>query len=462
LLSQQTHHALPCCVLQAHSAQHTNNAPAQGSNEQQHQQQDNPSGIVSLMQAWGQLSTRLQQPAAPADPSAGAAARQSNTAAGQSNAAAEDDVTQLILSALKLAVRSLSRVPAAAGSSNPASSNRPAVQRSLALAAALAELYANGLPLDAASIAAGIVAEAVDVAALHIRSVQAKLGPEVAGLVHDVLAVRHATDRVQLYDDAHSRCAERLRMKLKLCCVCSSSLARTCCNRAAQCATSCNIDILGLVAHFFTVKTASSRRASVLCRLLYPVCIGWLAVARLGMHQRKALAQWLQQQLHCLCPILNLLKNARLMPLAPILPLLCSAVLARHTSGCASMCVLLLCSAVLCSLQQMSGLPTPACSALRGWLLSAYDVRACAIEVVWRWLGLVQPPGLPHQQQLQALEALTIYCPLGHALGLGGCSAALEDAAFKVGGVSESFFGSVLQYDTVHCAFGPFEVSGGY
>jgi (p)ppGpp synthase/HD superfamily hydrolase len=75
------------------------------------------------------------------------------------------------------------------------------------------------------------------------------------------------------------------------------------------------------------------------------------------------------------------------------------------------------------------------CSALRGWLLSAYDVRACAIEVVWRWLGLVQPPGQPHQQQLQAMEALTIYCPLGHALGLGGCSAALEDAAFKVRGV---------------------------
>ncbi|KAF6251872.1 hypothetical protein COO60DRAFT_579617 [Scenedesmus sp. NREL 46B-D3] len=140
------------------------------------------------MQAWGHLSTRLQQPAAPAEPAAGAAA-------GSFNAALQDDATQLILSALKLAVRSLSRVPAAADGSGsagdgPASSNRPAVQRSLALAAALAELYASGLPLDAASIAAGIVAEAVDVAALHIRSVQAKLGPEVAGLVHDVLAVR--------------------------------------------------------------------------------------------------------------------------------------------------------------------------------------------------------------------------------------------------------------------------------
>lgn len=196
-----THHGLHCCVLQAINERLVNDASVQGSEQQQ---PGNSSGIVSLMQAWGHLSTRLQQPAAPAEPAAGAAA-------GSFNAALQDDATQLILSALKLAVRSLSRVPAAADGSGsagggPASSNRPAVQRSLALAAALAELYASGLPLDAASIAAGIVAEAVDVAALHIRSVQAKLGPEVAGLVHDVLAVRHATDRVQLYDDANSRC----------------------------------------------------------------------------------------------------------------------------------------------------------------------------------------------------------------------------------------------------------------
>lgn len=92
-----------------------------------------------------------------------------------------------------------------------------------------------------------------------------------------------------------------------------------------------------------------------------------------------------------------------------------------------------------------------ACSALRGWLLSAYDVRAAAIEVVWRWLDLAGPLGThnsnmassstsssvdqrpKHQQQLLAMEALTIYCPLGHALGLGVCAAGLEDAAFKVG-----------------------------
>eukprot|EP00879_Flechtneria_rotunda_P029163 GHRR01031441.1.p1 GENE.GHRR01031441.1~~GHRR01031441.1.p1 ORF type:complete len:284 (+),score=86.14 GHRR01031441.1:142-993(+) len=162
-------------------------------------QPSSPSGMVALMEAWGHLSSRLQQPNAPLQ-----------------DTTARDATTQLILSALKLAVRSLSRVPNAASSglampnsiSSIVSSDSKTewgVQRSLALAAALAELYANGLPLDAASIAAGIVADAVDVAALHIRTVQSKLGSEVAGLVHDVLAVRHAPDRAESYNDATSR-----------------------------------------------------------------------------------------------------------------------------------------------------------------------------------------------------------------------------------------------------------------
>jgi hypothetical protein len=122
-------------------------------------------------------------------------------------------------------------------------------------------------------------------------------------------------------------------------------------------------------------------------------------------------------------------------------------------AGLAAVSVLLCCPL----LQQIKYLASAlSCSALRGWLLSAYDVRACAIEVVWRWLGLVQPPGLPHQQQLQAMEALTIYCPLGHALGLGGCSAALEDAAFKVGGFGRVVWGPVFGVPVwctfAHCA----------
>jgi hypothetical protein len=75
-------------------------------------------------------------------------------------------------------------------------------------------------------------------------------------------------------------------------------------------------------------------------------------------------------------------------------------------------------------------------------------VRAAAIEVVWRWLDLAGSlssgssngssgrhgwAAAPHhQQQLLAMEALTIFCPVGHALGLGVCAAGLEDAAFKV------------------------------
>eukprot|EP00775_Hariotina_reticulata_P012229 gene12229-12367_t len=232
------------------------------------------------MQAWGHVSSHLQQPSS------------SQLHEADSN---EDATTELILEALKLTVRSLSRVPVSSPGSGArlpgagASSSTPAVKRSLALAAALSELYASGLPLDAASIAAGVVADAVDVGALHIRTVQAKLGPEVAGLVHDMLAVRHAPDRAEVYDDANS-------------------------------------------------------------------------------------------------------------------------------------------------------------SALRSWLLTAYDVRACAVEVAWRWLDLAQQQQQPQQQggeqqqalanlaqqQLCALEALTIYCPLGHALGLGVCATGLEDAAFKV------------------------------
>lgn len=188
-------------LLALQVSQQTDSSNASISDEQQ--RPDSPSGMVALMEAWGHLSTRLQQQ--PSTDSASAA----DSASDESS---DDATTQLILSALKLAVRSLSRVPSSTGSTDSSSydsssrGTKPAVQRSLALAAALAELYANGLPLDAASVAAGIVADAVDAAALHIRTVQAKLGSEVAGLVHDVLAVRHAPDRAQIYDDANSRC----------------------------------------------------------------------------------------------------------------------------------------------------------------------------------------------------------------------------------------------------------------
>jgi hypothetical protein len=191
------------------------------------------SNMLALMEAWSQLSTHLQQRPQPESViSSGEFSSDASTDASIDGASSHGDssnaeTSQLILAALKLAVRSLSRTVTDPSTSGENSSSifglngtstststhagghsvptLPAVKRSLALAVALAELYASGLPLDGASIAAGIVAEAVDVSALHINTVQAKLGPEVAALVHDVLAVRHAPERAQSYDDASSR-----------------------------------------------------------------------------------------------------------------------------------------------------------------------------------------------------------------------------------------------------------------
>jgi hypothetical protein len=64
-------------------------------------------------------------------------------------------------------------------------------------------------------------------------------------------------------------------------------------------------------------------------------------------------------------------------------------------------------------------------------VLSAYDARAAAVEVVSRWVALSRLAALPaYEAQLVALEALQVYAPLAHALGLGPLAAAMEDAAF--------------------------------
>lgn len=110
----------------------------------------------------------------------------------------DERLAGLVLAALKLALRCLSGQLLRRDGRTPA-------ERALGLAAALADLAAAGLPLDAPCIAAGIVADAVDMQLLNILSVEAKLGREVAGLVHDMLAVRHVPERVELYDDEASR-----------------------------------------------------------------------------------------------------------------------------------------------------------------------------------------------------------------------------------------------------------------
>jgi (p)ppGpp synthase/HD superfamily hydrolase len=61
-------------------------------------------------------------------------------------------------------------------------------------------------------------------------------------------------------------------------------------------------------------------------------------------------------------------------------------------------------------------------------------VRATAVEVVARLDLLSGGGGLPpHEQQVCALEALQMYAPMGHALGLSAVAAQLEDRCFQVG-----------------------------
>lgn len=75
------------------------------------------------------------------------------------------------------------------------------------------------------------------------------------------------------------------------------------------------------------------------------------------------------------------------------------------------------------------------CSAIRDWVLSAYDVRGAVLEVASRWVGMAYVRALPiYEQQLVALEALQVFAPLGHALGMGSVSSQMEDAALQVGG----------------------------
>ncbi len=73
------------------------------------------------------------------------------------------------------------------------------------------------------------------------------------------------------------------------------------------------------------------------------------------------------------------------------------------------------------------------CSAIREWCLAFHDVRSNVLEVVCRWDELLHMHSLPFSdQQIVALEALQLFAPLGHALGLGAVSAKMEDICFKV------------------------------
>jgi len=73
-----------------------------------------------------------------------------------------------------------------------------------------------------------------------------------------------------------------------------------------------------------------------------------------------------------------------------------------------------------------------ASSAIREWCIAFNDIRANVVEVVARWDELRASTALPvYERQALALEALQVYAPLGHALGLGAVSAAMEDLCFQ-------------------------------
>lgn len=107
---------------------------------------------------------------------------------------------ELILNALKLEVSHL-----------PPQADPPAIQPStaastaLAVATQLADLSGQGFPLDAESIAAGILVDAVAAQRLSLGVVDHRLGAAVANLIQDIIKVRRLPSRVDLYDDVASR-----------------------------------------------------------------------------------------------------------------------------------------------------------------------------------------------------------------------------------------------------------------
>ena len=65
--------------------------------------------------------------------------------------------------------------------------------------------------------------------------------------------------------------------------------------------------------------------------------------------------------------------------------------------------------------------------------LAFYDKRATVVEVLARANGLAQLGSMTHyKRQLTAIEALQIYVPLAHALGMAATAAEMEDRCFKV------------------------------
>lgn len=100
-------------------------------------------------------------------------------------------------------------------------------------------------------------------------------------------------------------------------------------------------------------------------------------------------------------------------------------------------------AALVADLAKISRLPAridlyddAAAAALRELCLNFYDVRATAVEVVSRLHALEQgcSSGGSHSADCQvlALEALQLFAPMGHALGMSSVSSRLEDLCFGI------------------------------
>lgn len=105
---------------------------------------------------------------------------------------------ELILNALKLEVSHLPLPTESLHASTAAS-------KALPVAILLADLSGQGFPLDAESIAAGILVDAVAAQRLPLALVDHRLGPAVASLIEDIIKCRKLPSRVDLYDDVASR-----------------------------------------------------------------------------------------------------------------------------------------------------------------------------------------------------------------------------------------------------------------
>ncbi|KAJ7555134.1 hypothetical protein O6H91_05G023600 [Diphasiastrum complanatum] len=82
---------------------------------------------------------------------------------------------------------------------------------------------------------------------------------------------------------------------------------------------------------------------------------------------------------------------------------------------------------------RVQSLDEESASLLRKFSLAFHDIRAVIVEVIARVDAMRHVHTVPkYQQHILALEAMQIYAPLAHALGIGNIPLELEDISFRV------------------------------